>query len=117
MAVKIIRKDGFQMASSNHRPGTLTSGWKTTVRVALATGATVATLIGTQVLALADHGTTNAPTTTGSAENAVNSTTNTDINNGPVFVPDDDSSQESVQNNAYATRRRQRYSYVNPAPN
>ncbi len=109
------------MASSNNqRQGALTPGWKMTVRVALATGATIATLIGTQVLALADQSSkaaANPQTTTDSANSIVNGTVNTDINNGPVYAPANGSAQNSVQNGSSSTGRRQRSSYVNPAPN
>ncbi len=107
------------MASSNNqRQGTLTSGWRTTVRIALATGATVATLIGTQVLALADQTSSAAASaqTVNSSTNDPNSTVNTDINNGPVFVPADSTSQDSAQSNYYSTRQG-RQSTINPAPN
>jgi hypothetical protein len=98
-------------AANNARQGTLTPAWKTSVRVALATGATIATLIGTQVLVLADNA-------SGSA-NTANRAANTDINSGPVFVPVDNSNNSSQDTTATDTNtdgRRQRYSYVNPAP-
>ncbi len=108
------------MASSNNqRQGILTSGWKNTVRIALATGATVATLIGTQVLALADQNSNSAANpqnTNNTPSGALNSTANTDINNGPVYVPADESDQQAVQNNT-TSNQRSRQSAVNPAPN
>ncbi len=112
------------MASSNNqRQGTLTSGWKTTVRVALATGATVATLIGTQVLALADQSANAASAantaantqTANSTTNDPNGTLNTNINDGPVYAPADSTSQDSAQANAYSTRQRQ--TSISPASN
>ncbi len=104
------------MASSNNqRQGALTSGWKTTVRVALATGATVATLIGTQVLALADQAYNTAQAAGSSAANT-SSSVNTDINKGPVIVPADSTSEDSAQGNLDASPR-YRQSYVSPSSN
>jgi hypothetical protein len=92
------------------RPGTLTPAWKNSVRIALATGATIATLFGVQALALGDQ---SSNATNGAAVQALDP--NTDTGSGSVIFPDDQTAPQMTPTPSFT--RRQRQSFVNPAPN